>query len=240
MRGKSTSKKPEKTDLQIPEAKVDQPIEEKPQPDQTAADMKPDNVESELKLDNVETEMTPVEEVPKETTAELSKTNANENVEVKPEEIDVEIKPEEKECEIFAEPSKQSVAEDVFVKEIKKESQSSPILPNDFNASKYATPKSLTLTETTLKEDSEIKIAPKLTQLETDFEWKFDEDSKSESRIQSSASGRGDSSLISVRMKTMEELISSITVTAREFLGPVKNRRTVRSVVKEAKLRYDV
>ncbi len=45
--------------------------------------------------------------------------------------------------------------------------------------------------------------------------------------------------MIVVKMKTMEELISSITITAREILGPIKNRRTVRAVVKEARLRYD-
>ena len=40
--------------------------------------------------------------------------------------------------------------------------------------------------------------------------------------------------------KTMVALLSSVTVTAREVLGPSKNRRTVRSVVIEAKLRYDI
>jgi hypothetical protein len=29
-------------------------------------------------------------------------------------------------------------------------------------------------------------------------------------------------------------------VTAREVLGPIKNRRTVQAVVREAKLRYDL
>ena len=58
----------------------------------------------------------------------------------------------------------------------------------------------------------------------------------------SSFTGRGEVAApdpIVVRMKTMEELISSITITAREVLGPIKNRRTVREVVKEAKVRYE-
>ena len=74
---------------------------------------------------------------------------------------------------------------------------------------------------------------------ETDFEWKFDDDVLP--LPGSRWSGRGDGSgRDSARAKTMEELISSITITAREVLGPVKNRRTVRDLIKEAKLRYDV
>jgi len=69
-----------------------------------------------------------------------------------------------------------------------------------------------------------------------DFDWKFDDGGPVPGfRL----SGRGDGVDVA-RSKTMEELISSITITAREVLGPVKNRRTVRDLIKEAKLRYDV
>jgi len=238
LRGKSTTKKPEKTELKIPEANVQQPIDEKLQSDQTeATDMKLEHVEAEVKLDHVEAEVKPED-------AEADVKLDHVEAEIKPaEEEPIETenydnkKSDEKETNLFAESPKEPVTEDVFVKEIKKESESSPILSNESNLSKSEPSKRPT--ETTLNGGFEIKI-PKLSQLETDFEWKFEEDSKTESRIQNSASGRGESSLISVRMKTMEELISSITVTAREVLGPAKNRRTVRSVVKEAKLRYDV
>lgn len=89
----------------------------------------------------------------------------------------------------------------------------------------------------------------RLVQLDTDLDWKPSDrltsstsTSSSMMAPRSSFTGRGEVAApdpIVVRMKTMEELISSITITAREVLGPIKNRRTVREVVKEAKVRYE-